>query len=189
MTLALPFPSRLYVPLAIMLVMWLFGAGLAWHGLGTLREATVSAARERATRDVARHRVEEKRSRELQQEVAARLWQELRQAGYADGEDIPGWSAMLNAASDELGLPELAAKFGPARKNAGWIVRPLHLKIRLRHEDDLSRLLQHARRHARALVILRICRVEATDDAPEISGLDANCDMDWLTIPPEPATP
>lgn len=130
-----------------------------------------------------------------EQEIRERteLLLHLRAAGITGEERRLDWMETLRNAHHELGIPGMNYEFGAQTSldsaqdtTQAWFSSPLHLQLRLLHEDDLLRFLARIQKDASALVIIRSCKLSPLTRQPDareaMAGFGAECDMQWLTL-------
>lgn len=122
------------------------------------------------------------------------LFGELRQRGVIGEEQRLDWIDLLNALRRKHGITlqyELAPQRELETKLAGtfsFYASTMQLQLGLLHEEDLLRILDDLRQEARALILLRHCKLgrrhEADDEPNKPLGaqLQADCRIDWVTL-------
>lgn len=99
----------------------------------------------------------------------------------------------LRDAHHQLGIPGMNYEFGVQTRldstddsTQSWFSSPLHLQLRLLHEEDLLRFLARIQKDAKALVIVRSCKLSPlsrqSDAREAMAQFVADCDMQWLTM-------
>lgn len=122
------------------------------------------------------------------------LFGELRQRGVIGEEQRLDWIELLNALRRKHGItlqyelaPQRELESRPASAFS-FYASAMQLQLGLLHEEDLLRVLDDLRRQARALVLLRHCklgRLHEADDEPNRplgAQLQADCRIDWVTL-------
>jgi len=126
-----------------------------------------------------------------EQEIKARtsLFQQLENSGMTGEERRLEWIELLQELQQQLQIPGLSYEFGPQLaldKVAGaayaYHSSHLHLQLRIVHEEDLLNFTQQLQQRAKAMVLLRSCRVNRKPDPASLAQLSADCDMDWVTL-------
>lgn len=119
---------------------------------------------------------------------------ELRQRGAIGEAQRLDWIELLNALRHKHGITlqyELAPQRELESKAAGvfsFHASTMKLQLGLLHEEDLLRILDDLRQQARALVLLRHCKLgrrhEADDEpnGPLGAQLQADCRIDWVML-------
>ncbi|NTV09427.1 MAG: hypothetical protein HGA47_01465 [Zoogloea sp.] len=180
--------------LAAAVLMVAAGAGGAWFMQTQRDEASAAhvqalAAQQNAQREYARLRDDEAGIRE----DAVRL-QALRQAGVLGEERRVTWLDTLRRLRANPHLMDLRYEFAAPQRLQGQpagedqfilIASRLHLDARVLHEGVLLHLLDDLHRVQDALVIARHCRLARPAGGvggEERSGLQADCELDWITL-------
>ena len=181
---------RLGLPVLIMALLMAIGAWLAWQ----TRQGAEQATRELQSATDAHHRAELRlrQVRTEEQEIKDRssLLQRMQRDGIAGEEKRLDWVELLRDIQRELRIPGMKYEFGTQAAIAGsngWYTSPLRIQFRLLHEGDLLRALERIERQAKALVVVRNCKLSvlpaSTNDGANLSGqLAADCEMEWLTV-------
>lgn len=62
----------------------------------------------------------------------------------------------------------------------------MRLQLRLLHEQDLLIFLERLQQEAKAMVLVRSCKLtqqpKATEVRQHLARLDADCDLQWVTV-------
>lgn len=153
----------------------------------------------RAERDAAAARkleIEKRlgRVRTEEQEIKARTqqFQQMDLAGMIGQEKRLEWTELLRDLQRQLRLPGMNYEFGPqvpldSAAGAGYAFHSSQLKIQLRvlHEEDLLNFVGQLQKQAKALVVLRGCKLSrlpggsTSRDAAQLAG---ECTMEWITV-------
>ena len=176
--------------LAVLLIALAIAAGL-WSTGGTSKargERDAAAARKvEIEKRLGRVRTEE-------QEIKARTqqFQKMELAGMIGQEKRLEWTELLRDLQRQLRLPGMNYEFGPqvpleSVAGADYAFHSSQLKIQLRvlHEEDLLNFVGQLQKEAKALVVLRGCKLSrppggsATRDATQLVG---ECTMEWITL-------
>lgn len=183
---------------------------LQWHALLAICLLIVAAMlglwsqhralQARTERDAAESRVQQidKRLRQVrteEQEIKERtiLFQQLEKSGITGEEKRLEWIELLRDLQRQLRLPGMNYEFGPqlpleSVTGAAYAYHSSHLRIQLRlvHEEDLLNFAQQLQQRAKAMALLRSCRLSRSPGAGESSSglaqLNAECDMEWVTL-------
>ena len=184
---------KLWLPLTVMLALIAVAGLLAW---ATHLDAD-KADRERNAAASAKIQIEQRlrqaSSEEQEIKQRAQLFQQLRNSGLAGEERRLDWIETLRDAHRELRIPGMTYEFGAQSKlDAGdestqtWFSSPLRLQLRVVHEEDLLRFLARIQKNAKALVIVRSCKLSAltrqADGREAMAQFAAECEMQWLTV-------
>lgn len=187
--------SRLWLPLAAMLALFVAAGLLAWNAHRHAAQAAHERQAAQALRDQTEQRLRQVRSEEQEVKERARLLEQLQASGIAGEERRLDWIELLRDSQRALRLPGMKYEFGAqapldagSAGGPGWFASPLRIQLRLLHENDLLNFLDAIQRQAPAHVIVRRCQLAPAAGQPDggvASGqLVADCDMQWLTLRP-----
>ncbi|MFH1658074.1 MAG: hypothetical protein ABIG35_02065 [Pseudomonadota bacterium] len=186
---------KLWLPLLAALAMFLVAGLLVW---GSQFDAG-KAEQERSVATAAKNQIEQRlrQVRTEEQEIRERtqLLQQLQNSGITGDEKRLDWMEMLRETQRELRIPGMSYEFGAQTSldkgedaTYAWFSSPLLLKLRLLHEEDLLNFLARVEKNARALVIVRSCKLvplpSQANGREVMAQLSAECDMQWLTARP-----
>lgn len=186
---------KLWLPLLAALAMLLVAGLLVW---GSQLDAG-KAEQERSVATAAKNQIEQRlrQVRTEEQEIRERtqLLQQLQNSGITGDEKRLDWMEMLRETQRELRIPGMSYEFGAQTSldkgedaTYTWFSSPLLLKLRLLHEEDLLNFLARVEKNARALVIVRSCKLvplpSQANGREVMAQLSAECDMQWLTARP-----
>lgn len=184
--------QKLVVPIVATLM--LFGAAgtLAWWTQTDARQAGVERNRAAEAKSRIEMRLRQFHSEELDLKQRSQLLRRLQDSGVLGDEQRLDWMELLRNTQHDLRIPGLKYEFSaqvPLNKNApagyAWFNSPLHLQLRLLHEGDLLNTLDRIQQEAKALVIVRSCKLAplpaSTERREMTAGLSADCELDWLT--------
>ncbi len=186
---------KLSLPLLVALLLGATGLGIAYY---THRDAQQAEAKrqdaERARRQI-EQRLAQVRTEEEELKQRTALFQQLERRGIVGDEKRLDWTELLAESQRELRIPGLKYEFGAqVPVDSGhispysWYSSPAKLQLRLLHEEDLLRYLERVQAQARAMVLVRSCKLapvaRAGDSREAYAQFVADCDMQWLTIRP-----
>ena len=187
--------KKLWLPLLATLVMISVAGLLGWAS--TLEKSKAEQERNSAlsARDQIDQRLRQVRTEEQEIRERTALLQQLKNAGITGPERRLDWMEQLRDTQRQLRIPGMKYEFGAqtSLENGNdpsytWFASPLHLQLRLLHEEDLLNFLATVQKNAKALVIVRGCKLSPLPgqaDAREAPAqLGAECDMQWITISP-----
>jgi hypothetical protein len=176
--------------LAVLLIALAIAAGL-WSTGGTSKargERDAAAARKvEIEKRLGRVRTEE-------QEIKARTqqFQKMELAGMIGQEKRLEWTELLRDLQRQLRLPGMNYEFGPqvpleSVAGADYAFHSSQLKIQLRvlHEEDLLNFVGQLQKEAKALVVLRGCKLSRPpggSTARDAAQLVGECTMEWITL-------
>ena len=162
--------------------------------------STGDTGKARAERDAAAARkleIEKRlgRVRTEEQEIKARTqqFQQMELAGMIGQEKRLEWTELLRDLQHRLRLPGMNYEFGPqvpleSVAGADYAFHSSQLKIQLRvlHEEDLLNFVGQLQKEAKALVVLRGCKLSrlpgANPAARDATQLIGECTMEWITL-------
>jgi hypothetical protein len=183
---------KLWLPLLAALAMFIVASLLVWGSQLDARKAE----QERNAATSAKSRIEQRlrQVRTEEQEIRDRtqLLQQLQTSGVTGDEKRLDWMEMLRETQRELRLPGMSYEFGAQTSldkggdtTYAWFSSPLRLQLRLLHEEDLLNFLARTQKKARALVIIRSCKLaplpRQADGRDALAQLSAECEMQWIT--------
>lgn len=176
--------------LATLLIGLAIAAGL-WSTGGTSKarvERDAAAARKlEIEKRLGRVRTEE-------QEIKARTqqFQQMELAGMIGQEKRLEWTELLRDLQRQSRLPGMNYEFGPqvpleSVAGADYAFHSSQLKIQLRvlHEEDLLNFVGQLQKEAKALVVLRGCKLSRPpggSTARDAAQLVGECTMEWITL-------
>ncbi len=178
-----------YALLAVVAIAVAVAAGL-WSSAG--------AAKARAGRDAAaasktqiEQRLGQVRTEEQEIKMRTEQFQQMEQAGITGTEKRLDWTELLRDLQRQLRLPGMTYEFGPQLQletspAAGYAFHSSQLKIQLRllHEEDLLNFIARLQREAKAMVLVRHCKLSRLPPGNPGDGaqLLAECTMEWVTL-------
>lgn len=183
---------KLALPIVITLALCGTAGLMAWW---TQNDAE-QAGRERHRAAEAKSRIDMRlrqfHSEELDLKTRLQTLQTMQASGMLGDEKRLDWMEQLRNTQRELRLPGIKYEFamqaplnGSAPNAPAWFNSPLRLQLRLLHEGDLLNFLDRIQQEARALVIVRSCKLAPLSATGErrynAAPLAAECEMDWLT--------
>ena len=176
--------------LAAILIALAVAAGL-WTSAGAhtaqVERDAAAARKSEVERRLARVRTEE-------QEIKTRTqqFQQMDQAGIIGQEKRLDWTELLRDLQQQLRLPGMSYEFGAqvpleTTTDTGYAYHssPLKIQLRLLHEEDLLNFINRLQREAKAMVLVRGCKLvrpPATNSAGGAVQLNAECTMEWVTL-------
>ena len=184
---------QLRAPLGWALAMLVLAAGIGLYTHHELRQATQARQTAEQARQQIEQRLRQVRTEEEDIKSRTQAFLTLQQAGITGEERRLEWTEQLRALQQELRIPGMSYEFGAQSaldKTEGapfaWFASPMQLKLRLLHEEDLLRFLGRLQREARAMIVIRACRVAPVvgNSLPgeAVALLTAECDLQWITL-------
>lgn len=183
---------KIRLPLLAALLLLVIAGLLAWWSASEANKAQ----RQREAAASRNHQIEQRlrqaRTEEQELKERAQRFLQLQATDIAGEEKRLEWTEMLRAIQQEQGIPGMNYEFGiqtPLESINGashaWFASPLRLELRLLHEEDLLKFLADIEKNAKALVLVRHCKLERlapTGNSREAQArLKASCDLQWLT--------
>lgn len=184
---------KLGLPLFAAIAMCVAAGLLVW---GSQLDAD-KAERERNTATTAKNQIEQRlrQVRTEEQEIRERTQRlkQLQDSGISGEEKRLDWMEMLRDTQRELRLPGMNYEFGAQTSldngndaTYTWFSSPMRLQLRLLHEEDLLNFLARIQNNAKALVIVRSCKLaplsRQANGREAMAQLGAECEMQWLTV-------
>lgn len=186
-----PLPSRLRGP-ATLAATALAAAAALIHAGQVAREEGLAQRQQAASRHS--HSADELRRIEQGQEAIrqqAGLFRSWQARGLIGPPRPREWGEQFQNLQREMRLPALSYEFlppAPGTKEGDFSFHAVALKLHLDllHEEDLLHFLDRLENSARALVLVRSCRLSRLPPMPVRPGatpaaLGADCEMDWAT--------
>lgn len=186
MTLLALLPGQTYRSIALALAIALPALALAYAGHAAREQA-------RTERDTAaaNHLRQEANLRQMAQDREERgrqmaLFLDLQANGLV-GKPAPlKWVELLEILCQQMRLPALQYELPPSAEIGGgdfdFHATTMRLRLQLVHEEDLLLFLERLQQEAKALVLVRSCRVSrlpASTAANPAAHLSADCQLDW----------
>jgi len=160
--------------------------------------SNVGAGKARVERDAAavrkaqtEQRLSQVRTEEQEIKERTQQFQQMEQAGVTGPEKRLDWTELLRELQRQLRLPGMTYEFGPqlpleTGPAAGYAYHSSQLKIQLRllHEEDLLNFIARLQREAKAMVLVRNCKLSRLPPGNSADGaqLLAECGMEWVTL-------
>lgn len=176
-----------------MLLMVALGAGSILYARDKISAAQAAFAAAQNQRDEYDGKLKRVRSEENEIREKAALFNRLQARGVIGEEQRLEWVELLKEIQDRRRLIELRYEIAPQHTlekgqpgPLGLQASTMKLQARLLHEEDLTRLIDDLRRHARALVQVKRCdvsRLPRGGNEHALQGLlQADCTIDWVTL-------
>lgn len=184
---------RLRAPLGWALTMLLIGVSVSVYSHHDLRAATQARQAAEQARQQIEQRLRQVRTEEEEIKSRTQAFLTLQQAGITGEERRLEWTEQLRSLQQELRIPGMSYEFGAQSAldttdgvAYAWFASPMQLKLRLLHEEDLLRFLGRLQREARAMIVIRACRlapgIGTTLPGDAVALLTAECDLQWITL-------
>lgn len=176
--------------LAVLLIALAVAAGL-WSS-GGARKALVERDAAAARKSEVEKRLSRVRTEEQEIKTRAQNFQQMENAGITGSEKRLDWTELLRDLQHQLRLPGMSYEFGPqipleSTTDTGYAYHSSQLKIQLHllHEEDLLNFITLLQQQAKAMVLVRGCRIArlpAANSAGSSAQLSAECTMEWITL-------
>lgn len=178
-----------YALLALVAIAIAVAAGF-WSNIGAGKarvERDAAAVRKAQTEQ----RLSQVRTEEQEIKERTQQFQQMEQAGVTGPEKRLDWTELLRELQRQLRLPGMTYEFGPqlpleTGPAAGYAYHSSQLKIQLRllHEEDLLNFIARLQREAKAMVLVRNCKLSRLPPGNSADGaqLLAECGMEWVTL-------
>ena len=178
-----------YALLALVAIAIAVAAGF-WSSIGAGKarvERDAAAVRKAQTEQ----RLSQVRTEEQEIKERTQQYQQMEQAGVTGPEKRLDWTELLRDLQRQLRLPGMTYEFGPqlpleTGPAAGYAYHSSQLKIQLRllHEEDLLNFIARLQREAKAMVLVRNCKLSRLPPGNSADGaqLLAECGMEWVTL-------
>ena len=176
---------KLQLPLIGALLLLVIAGLLAWWSLLDAQKAEQQRNVAENSKNQIEQRLRQVRTEEQEIKERAQLFQQLQKAGITGEEkrDI----------QSELRLPGMTYEFGAqipldnaATLDYAYFASPMRLQLRLLHEADLLNFLARLQKEAKALVLIRRCKLSPQPGTGEVREaqpqLSAECELQWVTI-------
>lgn len=184
---------RLRVPLAWALALLVTAIAAGAYSYRDRLQAAQFLTQAEHSRQQIEQRLRQVRTEEEDIKARAQVFLALQQAGIGGKEHRLEWTEQLRALQQELRIPGMSYEFGiqtaldKSEDGANaWFASPMQLKLRLLHEEDLLRFLGRLQREARAMIIIRSCRLAPAavlaQPGDNASILLADCELQWVTL-------
>ena len=178
-----------YALLAIIAIAIAGAAG--WWSLGGANKARIERDAAAARKLQVEQRLGQVRTEEQEIKTRTLQFQQMELAGMTGPEKRLDWTELLRDLQHQLRLPGMTYEFGPqspleSGPAVGYAYHSSQLKIQLRllHEEDLLNFIAHLQRDAKAMVLVRHCKLSRLAGGNQADGaqLVAECTMEWVTL-------
>lgn len=184
---------KLWLPLLAAFAMTIVAGLLAWGSQFQASKAEHERNAAMTSKSQLEQRLRQVRGEEQEIKERAQLLQKLQNSGITGEEKRLDWMEMLRDTQRELRLPGMNYEFGAQTSldrgndaSYAWFSSPMRLQLRVLHEADLLNFLARLQKNAKALVIVRSCKLaplsSQADGREALAQLGAECEMQWLTV-------
>lgn len=186
---------KLWLPLLVTAAMFIVAGLLAWGSQLDAGKAELERKAAATARNQIEQRLRQVRTEEQDIKDRTQLLQQLQSSGVTGEERRLDWMEMLRDIQRELRIPGMNYEFGAQTTldkgddtAYAWFTSPMRLQLRLLHEEDLLNFLARLQKDAKALVIVRGCKLaplpRQSDSREALAQLAAECELQWLTARP-----
>jgi hypothetical protein len=184
---------KLRLPLLGTVALFVIGGLLAAWSVGEAEKAT----RERNTATASKNQIEQRlrqvRTEEQELKEKAQIFQQMQDAGITGEEKRLEWTEMLQQIQHDLRIPGMNYEFGiqkPLENVNGaayaYYASAMRLQLHLLHEGDLINILDRIQKEAKALVLVRSCKLSPlaarSEGRDALAQLAAECELQWVTV-------
>lgn len=184
---------KLRLPLLGTLALFILAVLLAWWSLGDAEKAERERNAATASKSQIEQRLRQVRTEEQELKDRALIFQKMQNAGITGEEKRLDWTETLRLIQQEMRLPGMSYEFGaqkPLESVNGaayaYFASPMRLQLRLLHEEDLINFLARLQREAKALVLVRSCKLSPLGSQAagraSLAQLGADCELQWVTV-------
>jgi len=184
---------RLQLPLIGALLLLIIAGLLAWWSLQDAQKAEQQRNAAENRKNQIEQRLHQVRIEEQELKKRAQIFQQMQRSGMAGEEKRLDWTEMLRQIQNDMRLPGMTYEFGaqiPLENVTGlayaYFVSPMRLQLRLLHEEDLLNFLARVQKEAKALVLIRNCKLSPALRSGEVgeslTQLSAECELQWITV-------
>lgn len=185
------FPRLQWSLLAATLMLAL-GATAVYFAFNAMQTATRERAAAQATWKETDSKLKQVRNEENEIKQKSAVFNALQTRGMVGEEQRLEWVELLKDIRDTRRIIDLQYEIAPQRKldNASvsgfaFYSSAMRMQLKLLHEEDLTRLLDDLRLRARALIQVKRCdvsRLSYGSGSSPAAQLQADCEMDWITL-------
>jgi len=184
---------KLKWPLVGALLLLVIAGLLAWWSQQDAQNAEQQRNAAENSKNQIEQRLHQVRTEEEELKERAQIFQKMQKSGIVGEEKRLDWTEMLRAIQNEIRPPAMTYEFGaqiPLEKMTGldyaYFASPMRLQLRLLHEEDLLNFLARLQKEAKALVLIRSCKLSPLPNSGEaremLPQLSAECELQWITV-------
>ena len=182
---------KLQLSIAAALLMLGLGAASVHLARSSTQQATIAQSAAQRARDDAHGKLKRVRSEEAEIKQKSALFNSLQARGVFGEESRLEWVELLKTIRDRHRLLDLQYEISPQRtlddgpgSAYAFYASAMQVRLKLLHEEDLTRLLGDLRQHARPLIDVRSCKLWRLPrgDGDGVAQLQAECLIDWVTL-------
>lgn len=185
--------AKLRLPLIGALILLSMATLLAWWSLLEAQKAGLERNIAETSKNQIEQRLRQARTEEKEIKERTQIFEQMQNSGIAGEEKRLDWTEILRQIQRDMRLPGMTYEFGaqiPLESVDGrgyaYFASPMRLQLRLLHEEDLLNFLAHVQKKAKALVLVRSCKLSPQPGAAEgresLAQLNAECELQWVTV-------
>ncbi len=190
---------KLRLPILGTLTLFLVTGLLVWWSMQQAQKAEHERNGAAAGMSQVEQRLRQVRTEEQELKDRALMFQKMQNSGITGEERRLDWTELLRKIQQDMRLPGMSYEFG-AQKSLesvngaafAYFSSPMRLQLRLLHEEDLLNFLARVQREAKALVLVRNCKLApqtgGSDNRSAVAQLNAECELQWVTVRRSTAT-
>ena len=184
---------KLKWPLVGALLLLVIAGLLAWWSQQDAQKAEQQRKAAENSKNQIEQRLRQVRTEEQELKERAQIFQKMQKSGIAGEEKRLDWTEMLRAIQSDIRLPAMTYEFGAqialenmTGQDYAYFASPMRLQLRLLHEEDLLNFLARLQKEAKALVLIRSCKLSPQPGSSEVREvlpqLSAECELQWITV-------
>lgn len=184
---------KLKWPLVGALLLLVVAGLLAWWSQQDAQKAEQQRKAAENSKNQIEQRLRQVRTEEQELKERAQIFQQMQKSGIAGEEKRLDWTEMLRAIQSDIRLPAMTYEFGAqiplgnlTGQDYAYFASPMRLQLRLLHEEDLLNFLARLQKEAKALVLIRSCKLSPQPGSGEVREvlpqLSAECELQWITV-------
>jgi hypothetical protein len=187
--------ARIQISLLAAIAMLVAGAGLVWLSTKQVDSAARAKAEVGSKLAEFERKLSQVRAEEREIKEKAAVFSNLRARGVIGEEQRLDWVELIKDVRDARKLLDVQYEFAPQQSLdkasvSGYAFKSsaMRLQMKLLHEGDLLNFINDLRAKAKAYVRVRGCNVTRIPRATNVEGdfalLNAECELEWITILP-----
>lgn len=184
---------KLRLPLLGTLALLILAGLLAWWSVRQGQKAQQEWNAAAAAKNQIEQRLRQVRTEEQDLKDRTLIFQQMQNKGITGEEKRLDWTELLRQIQRDMHLPGMSYEFGPQkpleRVNGvafAYFASPMRLQLRLLHEGDLVNFLTRLQNEAKAMVLVRSCKLgpnpQSSDGRAAAAQLAAECELQWITV-------
>ncbi|MDP3537137.1 MAG: hypothetical protein Q8S26_00375 [Azonexus sp.] len=183
---------KLRLPMLGTLALFILAGLFAWWSQRDAEKAEHERNAATASKNQIEQRLRQVRTEEQELKDRAHIFQKMQNFGITGEEKRLDWTESLRLIQQEMRLPGMNYEFGvqkPLENVNGaayaYFASPMRLQLRLLHEEDLITFLARVQKEAKALVLVRSCKLSPLGSQAAgraTAQLGADCELQWVTV-------